>query len=77
MPGDSVQLRTLRKVITIAGGVDPLAQHLGMSPGFLRAWLDGRVAMPTDYFLKLVDVVMSDRLEQVSEEDSSVRSLPS
>jgi len=61
VPGDLVHIGTLRKAIAIAGGADELALHVGIAVPIVAAWLDGRIAMPTSYFLKLVDIVMNDK----------------
>jgi hypothetical protein len=64
--GDSLHIGTLRKAIAIAGGADELALHVGVAVPIVAAWLDGRIAMPTSYFLKLVDIVMNDKFAERS-----------
>lgn len=51
----------MREAIAIAGGADELALHVGIAVPIIAAWLDGRIAMPASYFLKLVDIVMNDK----------------
>ena len=64
MPADSVHVATVRKAIVTAGGVGELALRIGVAPPIIGAWLAGRIAMPTAYFLKLVDIVMNDQFPE-------------
>jgi DNA-binding transcriptional regulator YdaS (Cro superfamily) len=54
----TVYSRTLLRASDVLGGVEPLAQHLRVSPTQLAQWIDGRGQPPTDVFLAAVDVVL-------------------
>jgi len=49
--------RLIHKAVAAAGGEDKLRMLLRVSWPQLQAWLDARSAVPTDVFLKLVDLL--------------------
>jgi DNA-binding transcriptional regulator YdaS (Cro superfamily) len=54
----TVYSRTLQRACEILGGVEPLAQHLRVSPTQLAHWIDGRGQPPMEVFLAAVDIVL-------------------
>ena len=57
---DPVYRRTLEKALRVKGGAECLAAHLGAPVGQVRLWEEGVVPIPTEVFLKVVDVVFGD-----------------
>jgi DNA-binding transcriptional regulator YdaS (Cro superfamily) len=50
--------RALHRACVILGGIHPFALHLGVSDERLEAWLEGRDQIPTDIFLRAVEVIV-------------------
>ena len=57
MTKDSAHTRTLKRAVDVAGSAEKLAELLEASPEMLSAWLLGEVPLPTDKYLKALDVV--------------------
>jgi hypothetical protein len=58
---DTVYMRTTRKALEAAGGVEPLAQTLSRPATEIQDWLNGRVVPPDKAFLELLEVVSRRR----------------
>ena len=56
----SVYAKTLARAVLIAGGVDALANELGVAPHALASWLRLERDPPMDVFLRAVDIVVED-----------------
>jgi hypothetical protein len=52
--------RTLLEACLVAGGEKPLAEKLGVSVDRVLAWLLADESLPTDVFLRAVDIVLTD-----------------
>jgi hypothetical protein len=57
----AVRIDTLRRAARLLGGVEPLARKLRVSPRQLEAWMNGQEAVPTDIFLRTVDLIEDSR----------------
>jgi hypothetical protein len=57
--------RTLHRAAEILGGRARLRKYLKVSALCLAAWMTGAEAAPTDVFLKAVDVVVEDTLNEL------------
>ena len=55
--GDNPKVRTLRRAAEVVGGPEALAEALGVSPETVSAWLLGRDALPSDSYLRALDLV--------------------
>jgi hypothetical protein len=55
--------RALAKAIEIIGGVDKLAAWLGVSPRNVNLWLNRSPRIPTQIFLRVVDILMDEPQE--------------
>jgi len=56
----SVRVQTLRRAAEILGGPVQLRLYLNVSAICLAAWMTGVDNMPTQVFLKAVDLVMEE-----------------
>jgi hypothetical protein len=50
-----VYRRVLARVATVEGGVERLGHLFGVSSTLVTRWIDGRVPVPINIFLKCVD----------------------
>jgi hypothetical protein len=57
----AVRIDTLRRATRLLGGEEPLARTLRVSPRQLQAWMNGDEAVPTDIFLRTVDLIEDSR----------------
>jgi hypothetical protein len=57
--------RTLHRAAEILGGRARLRKYLKVSAICLAAWMTGAEAAPTEVFLKAVDVVVDDTLNEL------------
>lgn len=57
----AVRIDTLRRAALLLGGVEPLARKLRVSPRQLETWMNGVEAVPTDIFLRTVDLIEDSR----------------
>ena len=57
----AVRIDTLRRAARLIGGAEPLARKLRASPRQLEAWMNGQEAVPTDIFLRAVDLIEDSR----------------
>jgi len=54
---DTAHTRTLRRAVEVAGGPEPLAAALGVALPDLAAWMAGARRLPTEVFLRALDLV--------------------
>lgn len=54
--------RVLQRAIDKAGSIERAAQFLGITPGALAAYKDGRRDVPEALFMRLVDLAMEESL---------------
>lgn len=64
--GGEVHVRTLKRAAEIAGGEQPLALRLKVTPSHLALWLAGIETPPVDVFLRAVDIVTDHELQTMS-----------
>jgi DNA-binding transcriptional regulator YiaG len=57
MGKDTAQTRTLRRAVEVVGSPKQLADTLGVSLESLAAWLAGEQALPSEIYLRALDVV--------------------
>ena len=57
---DPLYARCTKRAAELLGGFDELGAHLSISPVILKRWAQGQGAPPTDVFLKIIDIVLSD-----------------
>ena len=57
--------RTLAKAAEISGGTHALRRRLHVSATLLTLWLSGGQPLPTDIFLKAVDIVEEQTVESL------------
>jgi len=57
-PQVTVYTRVLHRACQIVGGVEHLAERLGVSRTMLHRWLEGEDDPPSAIFLKAVDIVL-------------------
>ncbi len=55
--GDNPKVRTLRRAAEVVGSPEALAEALGVSPEIISAWLLGQEALPSDAYLRALDLV--------------------
>jgi hypothetical protein len=58
----AVHKRALRRAIDLAGGTEPLATYLKVSPTAVKFWLNASSPLPDDMFLKIVDLLVERSL---------------
>ena len=58
---DTVYMRTTRKALEAAGGVEPLADALSRPLADVQDWLSGRAVPPDKAFLELLEIVSRRR----------------
>ena len=59
-PTGSAPTRTLALAAKTLGGVQALAERLGVEPPILERWMAGEAVPPYDVFLKALDIVVGD-----------------
>jgi hypothetical protein len=59
-PGFRASLSTLilHEACQTAGGIEPLAKLLGVSPAALNRWLDGEEPPPEEIYQACIDIVL-------------------
>ena len=60
-----VRLQALRRAGEILGGTPQLRRYLRVSAFALAAWLAGAERPPVDIFLKAVDVIVLEEMEEL------------
>lgn len=56
----SVQIRALQKAVELAGGRRALAEHLAVKAGDIEKWLNGKLELPRDVFLRVVEFIIDE-----------------
>jgi DNA-binding transcriptional regulator YdaS (Cro superfamily) len=54
----TIHLRTVQRAAEVLGGIEALQGHLGVPMTHLSLWLEGTAPVPTEVFLRCVDVVL-------------------
>jgi hypothetical protein len=62
----TVQARTVRRAAEIVGGVEGLAAELEVRDEFIKKWMEGRLPVPQEIFLRCVDIVNAHQLDELS-----------
>ena len=57
---DTLRSRAVAKAVQVLGGEEALAARLGLTPGTIRLLVAGRVPVPQQVFLKVVDIISGD-----------------
>jgi hypothetical protein len=55
----AIHLRTVQRAAEILGGSVALKRHLGVPMTHVSVWMHGMVRVPTDIFLRCVDIVLA------------------
>jgi DNA-binding transcriptional regulator YdaS (Cro superfamily) len=53
----NLRAQTLARAATILGGVDALAERLGVAPGTLSMLIRGEASAPPEMFLVAIDII--------------------
>jgi hypothetical protein len=61
---NDVYIRSFARAAELLGGVDKLAAHLNVSKSHLRWWIKGSGSPPVDLFLRVVDLLMDQKLRR-------------
>ena len=61
----TVRMQVLRRACEILGGAPKLRAYLGVSALALSAWMTGTEPAPTDVFLRAVDVIIDQEVEEL------------
>ena len=61
----AVHKRALQRAIDLAGGTEPLARYLKVSPTAVKFWLNASSPLPDDMFLKIVDLLVERSLMEL------------
>jgi len=64
-PISLVRLQALRRAGDILGGTPQLRKYLGVSAFALAAWLGGSEPAPLDIFLKAVDIIAQQEIDDL------------
>jgi len=67
---DVVYSRALQRASEIKGGTEALAAHLGVPGERLRLWQKGLAPIPTDVFLRIVDILVEDSVGDLDDQSS-------
>jgi hypothetical protein len=57
---DTLRSRAVAKAALVLGGEEALAARLGLTPGTIRLLVAGRLPVPQQVFLKVVDIISGD-----------------
>jgi hypothetical protein len=68
-----VRSQTLARALDIAGGPEPLRRRLNISALLLAVWISGAEPLPTDVFLKAVDIVEQEMIESLKNRGTATR----
>jgi hypothetical protein len=58
-----VRSRALQRASRILGGATPLRAYLNVSAVCLSLWMSGGAAIPTEVFLKTVDLIVDREIQ--------------
>ena len=62
----TVYVQTLRRAAEIAGGLSQLGTQLGVPERALEWWVQGTQPVPPDIFLRAVDIVTANDIDELS-----------
>ena len=62
----TVHARALRRAAEIAGGLSQLSTKLGVPERALEVWLTGTQPIPPEIFLRAVDIVTANHIDEIS-----------
>jgi DNA-binding transcriptional regulator YdaS (Cro superfamily) len=62
----TVHTQTLRRAAEIAGGLSQLSTQLGVPERALEEWLQGTQPVPPEIFLRAVDIVTANHINELS-----------
>ena len=62
-----VYIRSFARAAELLGGVDKLAAHLNVSQSHLQLWIKGLGDPPVALFLRVVDLLMDQKLRRQDE----------
>ena len=68
-PDSSVRREALARAAQLAGGSQSLRRKLHVSAALLALWLSGGQSLPTDIFLKAVDIIDEHAIKSLRKED--------
>ena len=57
---DALRSRAVAKAVQILGGEEALAVRLGLTPGTIKLLMVGKIPVPQQVFLKVVDILSGD-----------------
>lgn len=57
---DTVRSRAVAKAVQVLGSEEALATRLGLTPGTIKLLMAGRLPVPQQLFLKVVDIISGD-----------------
>ncbi len=64
---NEVYIRSFARAAELLGGLDKLAAHLNVSQSHLELWIKGLGNPPVDLFLRVVDLLMDQKLRREDE----------
>lgn len=64
---NDVYVRSFMRAAELLGGVDKLAAHLNVAQSHLQLWMKGLGNPPVDLFLRVVDLLMEEKLQRQDE----------
>ena len=66
----TVHARTVRRAAEIVGAIEAFAAELNVPDELIREWMEGKLPVPQDFFLRCVDIVNDDQLRKLGGADS-------
>jgi hypothetical protein len=63
----TVRAQTLRRAAEIAGGLSRLSAHLRVPERALEVWLTGTQPIPEEVFLRAVDIVTANQINEITD----------
>lgn len=66
----SVQIRALQKAVELAGGRRALAERLALKAGDIDKWLSGKLELPRDVFLRVVEFLIDELTPEGDDADA-------
>lgn len=72
----TVYIRTVSRAAEIAGGIGQLGLRWRVPLELLMSWLEGRIPIPEDIFLRAVDIVIAHEIDEIGNGDRNVNIIP-
>jgi hypothetical protein len=66
----SVQIRALQKAVELAGGRRALAERLAVRAADIEKWLSGKLELPRDVFLRVVEFIVDELTPEGDDADA-------